>query len=399
MTSEAFVWRWHPGATQPVLCGRLYVDGGTLWFVYRRVYRGSRDALALSPHMPIQADPFMMRSADILPRPLADAGPDAWGRRVIEYRSGTSGLDELSYLVNSRSDRIGAFEFTATTEPPELKPPQASLQQLMEAAESLEQERPLDPELQDALEHGTSIGGARPKATLRDGKRFLIAKFSSTTDHWPVVRAEFAGMLLAQRCGISIPWIKLASVGGKDVLLLERFDRVLSEKGAERRQLLSALSLLDLEEFDGPRASYTRLAETLRRYGHVQDARDLFRRMVYNILIGNTDDHAKNHSAFWDGTTARLTPAYDVVPYLRVGQEARQAMIVGDEGRSSTMRNALSACESFGLTKEKAAAITEEVESIIRSDWNACFEQAGIAERFVDQYRRTSILSPVALVR
>ena len=285
MTSEAFVWRWHPGATQALLCGRLYVEGGTLWFVYRRSYRESGEALALSPHLPVQSEALMMRNAAILPRPLADAGPDAWGRRVIEYRTRTAGLDELSYLVGSQGDRIGAFEFTATPESPQAHSQQASLQQLRTAAESLEQERPLPAELLDALQHGTSIGGARPKATLRDSDRFLIAKFSSTTDQWPVVKAEFAGMRLAQRCGIAIPSIELATVGGKDVLLLERFDREVSANGALRRQLLSALSLLDLEESDGPRASYPRLAEMLRRYGHVQDAKALFRRMVFLSLI------------------------------------------------------------------------------------------------------------------
>ena len=399
MTSEAFVWRWHPGATQPVLCGRLYVDGGTLWFVYRRIYRESGDALALSPHMPIQSEPLMMRSAAILPRPFADAGPDAWGRRVIEYRTRTSGLDELSYLVHNQGDRIGAFEFTSTTNTPQPAPSHASLAELTAAADALEHERALSPELQDALQHGTSIGGARPKATLSDGERSLIAKFSSTTDQWPVVRAEYAGMRLAERCGISIPWIELVSVAGKDVLLLERFDREPAPEGMRRRQLLSALSLLDLEEADGASARYTDLAETLRRYGHVRDAHQLFRRMVYNILIGNTDDHAKNHSAFWDGTTARLTPAYDVVPYLRVGQEANQAMVVGAEGRASTTRNALSACECFGLTKENAATIVDELEGTVRHEWRAVFEQAGVPARFLDQYERTSIVSPAAVAR
>ena len=415
MTSELFVWLWLPDATEPVVCGRLSVEGERLSFVYGRSYRARAEAIPLMPErMPLGGGPFSARRSGQLPGPIADASPDAWGRRVIEYRSNAGGLGELDYLSLSRGDRTGALHFQASAEryiPSVIAP--ATLTDLQSAAHALERDRPLPPELANALEHGTSIGGARPKATLRDGRRALIAKFASTSDRWSIVRAEWACLKLARRCGIPTPKARVETVAGKDVLLVERFDRRAAAAGsagtgdasastsALRYQLLSALTLLDLDDTEARLASYPQFAELLRRLAQdgAGDAQQLFRRMVFNLLIGNTDDHAKNHAAFWDGHWLRLTPAYDLVPTMRVGQEADQAMAVGRFGRASTLANALSEAGRFGLLPAEAKSIVDEVEATLVKHWRAEFSRCGVPKMQIDRLADRGVLSPVARQR
>lgn len=396
MTSEAFVWRWHPGAAEPVLCGRLFVDAGVMHFVFGRSYRARADAIALSPSLPVDDTVHRLRLANQIPRALADAGPDLWGRRVLEYQ-GTHIESELDYLLSGGGDRIGAFEFTPSTDPPAPPAPSATYEQLQSAAVSVEREQPLSPELEQALQHGTSIGGARPKATAVDGHRRLIVKLSSTTDTWPIVRLEAAGLALARQCRIPTPPAEVLTLDGKDVLLVERFDRLHNGEHQGRRQLLSALSLLDLQEDEHQASAYPTLAEVLRRWGSLEDAQQLYRRMVFNILVGNTDDHAKNHSAFWDGYRLALTPAYDIVPLPRFSQQSNQAMTVGEQGRASCLSNARSQAAAFGLTPEQAQQVEEEVVDGIRTRWRQVFAEQGVTERVIQRCENTTVLSPIAL--
>jgi serine/threonine-protein kinase HipA len=381
----------------------LFVEGERLDFVYGRSYRAREEAIPLMPErMALTGTPFSARRAGQLPGPIADAAPDAWGRRIIEYRNRAGGFDELDYLLLSHGDRIGALHFqTSATRYVPSQLATATLADLLAAAEALERDRPLPPELANALEHGTSIGGARPKATLRDGQRSLIAKFGSTTDRWAIVRAEWATLRLARRCGISTPEARIETVAGKDVLVVERFDRSTAPAGVIRHQLLSALTLLDLDDTEARLASYPQFAELLRRLARdgAGDARQLFRRMVFNVLIGNTDDHAKNHAAFWDGQWLRLTPAYDLVPTMRIGQEAEQAMVVGRSGRASTLANVLSEAGRFGLLRAEATAIVDEVESTIVEHWRDEFAECGVPTEQMVRLEGRAVLSPVARLR
>ena len=403
MSSELFAWIWLPGSATPVVCGRLIQEGARIQFVYGRSYRSRDEAIALSPvGMDLNAGPFTARREGQIPGPLADAAPDAWGRRAIEYRHPAGVLGELDYLRLSRGDGIGALHFqdqpdsfvSAPTKP-------ATLSELRQAADALENNRPLSPELAAALEHGTSIGGARPKATLRDGSRALIAKFESSTDRWAVVRSEWACLRLAAHCGIAVPDAWLEKVDGRDVLVIERFERVFSGTHSTRRHMLSALSLLDLDDTEARLASYPDLAEVLRRLAAdgAADAAQLYRRMVFNILVGNTDDHAKNHACFWDGRWLVLTPAYDLVPTLRVGEEANQAMEVGQLGRASNLFNALSMAGRFGLTPDAAGAIVDEVESVVRARWEETFRGCGVPARDIEKLRGRAVLSAAAMRR
>lgn len=400
MTSEAFVWVWLPQATEPVVCGRLWETNGGIRFVYGRSYRDRPDAIALDPHLlPLGTAEHVARLPQRLPGPIADAAPDAWGRRVLEYRTNRASLSEIDYLLAGGGERVGALHFQASPthyEPPALQP--ASLAQLVQAAEHVEQQTPLPEDLQIALEHGTSVGGARPKATIKDVDGYWIAKLSASTDRYSVVEAECATLSLAQRCGITVPTHQLVEAAGRSVLLVRRFDREIVTGGVARRLLLSALTLLQLDETEARLAGYPALAEVLRRLSlqPMADAGELFRRMVFNLLVGNTDDHAKNHACFWDGHWLALTPAYDLVPLPRVGQEGRQAMHVGDRGPEATLSNARSQAGRFGLAAAEAEAIIDEVRDGLEG-WDALFAEHGVPEAEIGRLNGTTVLSPAVL--
>ncbi|CAN0585884.1 unnamed protein product, partial [Laminaria digitata] len=202
----------------------------------------------------------------------------------------------------------------------------ATLEELLTAAEKVERGIPLTPELDQALFHGSSLGGARPKAMIEEDEKKLIAKFSSSSDTYNVVKAEFIAMRLAAKAGLNVAPVRLAHVAGKDVLLVERFDRLHIGDAWQRKAMVSALTIFGLDEMMARYASYADLTEVIRhRFSQPKDTlRELFGRLVFNILCGNTDDHARNHAAFWDGKSLHLTPAYDICPQSRTGNEASQ---------------------------------------------------------------------------
>ena len=359
MPPEVFVWVWLPGAAEPVVAGKLTDRGPVVTFTYGRSYLRRPDAVPLYlPELPLRRGEISPLSGEIAGC-VADSGPDAWGRRVIEHRRNAAGSDlpVLAYLLESGSDRIGALDFEASATRYEARTDDtASLSEMAEAAERVENGIALTPALDRALLHGTSVGGARPKALLTDGSGDFIAKFASSVDSYPVVKAEFAAMELARRAGIDAAPVELARVLGKDILLVERFDRIRGEldsigtgsglgsagagstaDGAGRRMMVSALTILELHDahgIAGRYASYTDLAQRIRSSFTAPDAtlRELFSRIVFNILVGNTDDHARNHSAFWNGAELALTPAYDICPQARAGGETAQAMAFGADG-------------------------------------------------------------------
>ncbi len=191
-----------------------------------------------------------------------------------------------------------------------------TLDELMASAELVEKGIPLPPEVSLALVHGSPIGGARPKALIQDEKKKYIAKFSSATDPYSVIKAEFIAMRLAQIAGLNFANVSLRKSSNKDVLLIERFDRVRTKKGWSRKGVISALTLFELDEMMARYASYEDLALLIRQ--EFNDAsltlKELFQRLVFNILVGNTDDHARNHAALWDGHRLSLTPSYDICP-------------------------------------------------------------------------------------
>lgn len=388
---EAFVWTWLPDALDPVVAGRLTPEGGRFTFVYGRSYLNRPDAIALYlPELPLQSEPIDPLGTLAMASALRDGAPDAWGRRVILNRTfGTRGealdhldLDELVFLLESGSDRIGALDFQAspTAYAPRGARSGASLEEMLASAERVEQNLPLTPELDQALHHGSSIGGARPKALIVDGDRKYVAKFSSSNDTYSVVKAEYIAMRLAALAGLAVAPVRLVQAAGKDVLLVERFDRVADGEAWRRRAMVSALTILGLDEMQARYASYQDLAETIRfRFADpTATLHELFGRLVLNILVGNVDDHARNHAAFWDGGQLTLTPAYDICPQGRAGEEASQAMLIFGQQRASQIAVCLAAAGEFHLSADQARARVSHLLETIGAHWNALCEEAGL---------------------
>ena len=387
---EAFVWIWLPGSTAPVVAGRIHAEGDHFVFTYGRSYLDKYEAIPIYvPELPLRAGPAVPEPPLEIANALRDSAPDAWGRRVIIHRlAGGSGgddgnvdLDELAFLLQSGSDRTGALDFQAS--PREYVPREAdneTLERLLEAADRVDRGLPLAPDLAEALQHGSTIGGARPKALIQDENQKYIAKFSSSTDTFSVVKAEFIAMRLACAAGLDVAPTRLVRAMNKDVLLIRRFDRVAAEGGWMRRAMVSALTLLGLDERFARHASYEELADIVRaRFtAPTETLRELFARMTFNILVGNTDDHARNHAAFWDGESLMLTPAYDICPQSRTGREASQAMQIRGHANRSQLSLCREAANKFLLTDREALRIMQHQIAAIGANWEAVCDEANL---------------------
>jgi len=390
--TEAFVWIWLPGEVKPVVAGKLTQNGKALVFNYGQSYLERPNKISIyEPELPLKPGFLPLAGNLTMPGCIRDGSPDAWGRRVlINKKYGATGaaidqyqMDELTFLLESGSDRIGALDFQES--PTEYKPrlaQHASLEELLTSAEKVEKGIPLTQALDQALFHGSPIGGARPKALIEDKKKKYIAKFSSTSDFFSVIKAEFIAMRLAQIAGLDVAHVKLEQSSQKDVLLIERFDRVPTEKGWQRKSMVSALTIFEFNEMTDARyASYELLAEKIRHsfYNGSKTLKELYARLIVNILVGNTDDHARNHAAFWDGKMLKLTPAYDICPQPRTGGEASQAMLIHNNNRMSQLRECIVAAAQFQLSRKVAIELVEEIASIIIDNWKATCEESQLS--------------------
>ncbi len=412
LNKEAFVWIWLPGKTKPVVAGKLTAEGNDILFNYGQSYLEREDAIAIyDKELPLRQGVLALPAGLTMPGSIRDASPDAWGRRVIINKLAglkretinNIDLDEITYLLQSGSDRIGALDFqlSAINYTPRVQESiqeKNSLEQLLSSAEKVEKGIPLSEELDQALHHGSSIGGARPKAMLESGDKKYIAKFSTSADIYSVVKAEFMAMRLAKLVGLDVANVSLVKVSGKDVLLIERFDRVKSVNGWARKIIISALTMLELDEMMARYASYEKLAEIIRHRFTEPKAtlRELFSRLVFNILCGNTDDHARNHAAFWNGETLSLTPAYDICPQSRVGGEATQAMLISGTDRMSRLTSVLDAAGNFLISNEDARGIINSQIDIIQQKWGDICAEADLSEIERNLFWRRQFLNPYA---
>ncbi|MFV1984913.1 MAG: type II toxin-antitoxin system HipA family toxin [Thiohalomonadales bacterium] len=406
--TEAFVWIWLPNETKPIVAGKLTTQGNTLVFNYGKSYLNQKNAISIyDVELPLHAGVLPLLRGLNMPNCIRDAAPDAWGRRVLINKMlglkgrniDSSQINELTYLLESGSDRIGALDFQlSATEYVARSSVGVSLKELLESAERVEQGVPLTEELDQALHHGSSIGGARPKALIESGNKKYIAKFSASNDLYSVVKAEFIAMRLAKLVGLNVAPVSLEKSSHKDVLLIERFDRIQTQDGWQRKAMISALTLFGLDEMMARYASYEDLAEIIRH--HFRDAsatlRELFSRLVFNILSGNTDDHARNHAAFWDGKMLSLTPAYDICPQSRTGNEASQAMLISSDNNLSKISNCVDAAHNFHLSKKEANNIIENQKHIIEKNWTAVCDEAELNQTDRNLFWRRQFLNPFA---
>jgi serine/threonine-protein kinase HipA len=384
----------------PVPAGRLDMaeDGrnsyATFQYGARYLRRSNRvpvDPAALAlPDPNNAAQTFRTAEGFTLFNGIRDAAPDGWGRYLMHKAAGSENLEEFDYLVASGDYRVGALAFgpTPTDGPKRIAPwgdegpigEHFDLAELAEAAERVQSVDRLEPNLRRILEAGSSLGGARPKAaTTRNGLSW-IAKFSAKEDTYPVCKTELAIMRLAQHCQLDVPETDFATILGRDIYLIRRFDREVEGNQLRRIPFASSLTMLEAHEVAAHRYSYRDLADVLRRFGSNprQDLRELFRRMAFNILVGNDDDHLRNHAFLFDGRGWRLSPLYDVVARPRTGLSGSLVLAVGERGHEATLANALTGAAGFGLKNDEAATILEDLRVLVAARWKVSLSTAGV---------------------
>ncbi|MGB9406903.1 MAG: HipA domain-containing protein [Terracidiphilus sp.] len=404
-TQECYVYITLPGAVSAVTAGKFVIEmdprGDPLGrFVYGRSYLENSDAVDIDPvELKLAAITYETIRMKGVFGALRDASPDFWGRRIIEKRAGIPKLREIDYLLESPDDRAGALGFGLNRVPPAPRRKfnqTIELERLQELAESLvRDEIPNDSnteQAQDLLLLGTSMGGARPKAVIESKDELWIAKFSRYDDRWNYPRVEHAMLELARQCGIDAAESRLVNVAGKDVLLIRRFDRKRTPTGYNRARMISGLTALRADEAQTARDrwSYILLAEELRRIVSEPkaDARDLFRRMCFNALISNTDDHPRNHAFIAFDRNWRLSPTYDLIPLPTVSQDRRDlAMECGRHGRFANATNILSEYPRFLLHREEAEKIVYGMQEQVAKTWNSTALQCGVSAKDVETIR------------
>jgi serine/threonine-protein kinase HipA len=394
---ECFVYITLPGKVSAVTAGKFVLDqtrsGDPLGrFVYGQSYLKNPDAVPIDPvELKLSNSTYNTVRLKGVFGALRDAGPDYWGRRIIEKHAAKSNLGEMDYLLESPDDRAGALGFGLSKVPPAPRRnfnKTLDLAKLQELADALIKGAiPSDPEapqVQELLLLGTSMGGARPKALVQDDKGLWMAKFSQPDDRWNYVRVEHAMLHLARQCGINTSESRIETVGGKDVLLVKRFERDKITQGYTRARMISGLTVLRSDEtYDArTRWSYVVLVEELRRIvaEPAKDARELFRRICFNALISNLDDHPRNHAFIARNLDWALSPAYDLTPSPVVSLDRRDlALVCGDEGRFANAKNILSQHARFLLPEDEAGKIIRDMRAQV-GHWSDTVRACGVSE-------------------
>ncbi len=405
-------------ARQPVLVGRLWAreraGRETSSFTYDRNWLQSRNAFALAPNMPLS--PGQFHSPKSLFNAFTDPAPDSWGRKLMRRHERAraaqdgraartlfdidflAGVDDFSRLGALRFKVPGSEDFLTGAGQP--IPPVIDLAQLLAASDKIERGRESDADVRMMLGPGTSLGGARPKATVRGkGGELLFAKFPKRDDDWPVTRWEATALALAHSAGITVPGWKLHSVARKPVLILERFDRVEIDR---RVAFMSALTALDASDHAEQR-SYLELVDVLRQQGAApeRDLAQLWRRMAFNILISNTDDHLRNHAFLHETGGWGLSPAYDLNPTPVEVKPRIHALALDEADATASLETALKVASSFGLKQSDALTIAHEV-GVAVSKWREIAKSSGLkaadfdfmASAFEHEDLRRALASP-----
>lgn len=371
-------------------------------FAYGLRYLNRDDVAEIDPVSLAIGEPAKIRGIELYPVEglalfggIRDAAPDGWGRRVIEshLRAPANSLPESTYLLEAGSERTGALDVRTGLDAPakvDIRIAVHRLEYLMQAADKIEQGLPVSAQLEDIFDAGSSMGGMRPKATVEDGSgKLWLAKFRSRNEQIDVPCIEAATMNLAKQAGLNAPIVKTETLEGKTVMLIERFDRNRQMGRIYREHMVSALTMLGCDESESKNKTYAEISDRIRAAGVAefikQDQRELFGRMVFNILVSNDDDHLRNHAFLWQGDKRkwRLSPLYDVMPRATLAYERFLHLGVGPRGRLATLDNALAGCSRFGLSLGDANAVIDRIWRVVRQ-WKTYFEGLGVPGREIE---------------
>ena len=377
------------------LIGRLHTAerSGAVSFEYAAEWLGRAGAFAIDPtSLPLRAGPH--HSAALFGA-MQDCGPDRWGRMLIEravrkHVLARKPYQDLDYvLALDDASRIGALRFRADAAGPFLAagggkiPPLVQLAALLNAANAVHGETETAQDLRYLLGQGSPLGGARPKSAvaLADGQ-VAIAKFPKPDDVRDIAAGEILALTLAKKAGIQVPAHQLVNVRSEGISVITRFDR----DGARRIPFLSAHSLLGLAP--GEPGAYTLLADGIRQFGHdtAGDLRELWRRLVFSLLVSNYDDHLRNHGFLMRGPGRwALSPAYDLNPVPEIDRTQSPETPITEEQEEPAITVALAAAPRFGLKATAAKAILREVLAAV-SDWRKTGRQLRLKAHTLDAY-------------
>ena len=399
--TELWVWNTLPNEPTPALCGRFQwtatpgaaAGSGVGRFVYARAYLDRSDARPIDPVLlPLRDAEFTTTALGGIFSALHDAGPDSWGRFLIERLHGPQ--SELGYLLLAAGERAGTLDFSAARETLPSAPCVLNgideLAQAARAARVAEGGGEIPQQFLQLLACGTSNGGARPKFTIRHEGELWIAKLPARQDslQYPSMPLrESAALDLAARCGIEVPQHHLVDAGGVPALLVRRFDR----RGRERLPYASARTVA-WSNPDAMRysymASYTGISQELARWvrNPAEDRRSLYERIVFNAATGNGDDHDANHGLVLDRSEYgyRLAPMFD--PVASTDLPAKDlAMAFGEDGRRISRRNLLSRPGHFGLERQQAEGLLSRIGTTVAQGWRETMLNLGAEPRQVDR--------------
>lgn len=397
ISKECYVYISLPEQYEPVTAGKFVLEtddrGINLGrFIYGKSYLARSEAVELDPvELKLTDKVYQTTLLKGVFGSIRDASPDFWGRELINRHLGGQ-ADEMEYLLFSPDDRAGALWFGLNQTP---SPPKKTFNQMidLESLQSYADEILREnlsgnndkKQVEKLLLLGTSMGGARPKAVVEHNNNLWVAKFNAPEDYWDNALVEHAMLKLAQKCGLTVSDSEVVSVGGKNVLLIKRFDREKAENGYFRFRMISAMTVLRSgdKHIERRNWSYMVLAEELRKFSATakEDARELFKRMVFNALISNLDDHPRNHAFIAKKRDWKLSPAYDLTPSIPISIEHRDlALDCGKYGRFANKYNLLSEASRFLLTNEEAIKIIDDMFLLIKGSWYGIARSVGVTE-------------------
>lgn len=385
-----YVWIQIDG--EPVIAGRFEQRGNIGTFFYANSYIANPKAVPLDPiNLPLVGEQeFHTESNQGIFGVLLDAGPDAWGQRVLAELSSSRPRSPLEFLLAGNGEGVGSILFSLSrsqVKRPNLRNEPVPLELLEQATQGLLNDKDLPKHIKNLLiSCESSLGGARPKAAIHIEQKPYIAKFNRKDDLINNAKVEAANLSLARLAGFDVPNFKIvkSKKTGQDVLLIARFD--FDELG-NKKHYISAHSLLNLLKVreDNPDHGYPGLADCLRR-GARSNAKsltqELFKRMVFRLLTGDTDDHGRNHGFFVNNKQGLChSPLFDALPQPRnLGQSA---MPLGNFGREASLRNALSLVPRFGFNPAEAEAEITRQQKIVK-DWQEHYRDCGVSERDIE---------------
>ena len=373
------------GSGKPILAGQLIVDEQRGRFRYAPQYLGHPRAFALDPiNLPLTEDVFVAPRSRESPGVfgvLLDAGPDEWGRRQLTRTRQPPPVSAVEFLLAASGEGVGALHFTATIKEKPKAPgarPFENLIHLQRIADDIEHGREVDQQLERFFFHGSGIGGARPKTLIDHVERNWIAKFGRPSDLVDMCKVEYATMRMAAAAGIEVPDVLLTQTAYGPVLLVERFD-LLDNTQHHLVSVASLINKFDITQYDENAMSYPGIFQLGRRIGTAATglAEDIFRRMLLNVAIGNTDDHLRNHAFIKQAGAAeyRLSPGYDIVP--NVGLQGSHAIALGTFGNTPSLDNLRAAAQRMGLETNQAQHIARQVAAV-SGRWQEYMAEANV---------------------